>query len=45
MAEEPTGAAEPVSSAGDAEIGELEAPAPQAAPRRLRLLLAVAAVV
>ena len=45
MAEEPTGPAEPVSSATDAESGEPEAPAPQGPPRRLRLLLSVAAVV
>ncbi|WP_232078924.1 signal peptidase II [Mycobacterium florentinum] len=49
MSEEPTGSAEPVTSAGDAETsGEVatpEAPAPQSAPRRVRLLLSVAAVV
>lgn len=45
MPEEPTGPAEPVTSAGEAgsagEVREPEAPA----PRRLRLLLSVAAVV
>lgn len=43
--EEPTGSAEPLSSADEAEIGKTDAPAPQGAPRRLRLLVSVAAVV
>jgi signal peptidase II len=48
--EEPTGSAEPVTSAGEAgaagEVGQPAAPAPQGPPpRRLRLLLSVAAVV
>ncbi|WAC89437.1 signal peptidase II [Mycobacterium sp. Aquia_213] len=49
MPEETTGSAEPVTSAGEAatsgEVVAPEAPAPQSAPRRLRLLLSVAAVV
>ncbi|MEE3063090.1 MAG: signal peptidase II [Actinomycetota bacterium] len=49
MPEEPTGSAEPVTSAAQAEtsgeVAEPEAPAPPSAPRRLRLLLSVAAVV
>ena len=39
------GSAEPLSAADEAEIGKTDAPAPQAPPRRLRLLLSVAAVV
>jgi signal peptidase II len=48
VSEEPTGPAEPVTSATEAgagEVGEPEAPAPRSTPRRLRLLLTVAAVV
>ena len=48
MSEEPTGPAEPVTSAGEAwagEVGGPEASAPRSTPRRLRLLLTVAAVV
>ena len=51
MPEEPTGSAEPVTSAGKAgagAVGHPEAPAPQNPqnpPRRVRLLLTVAAVV
>src|ERR1700756_5071633 len=50
VSEEPTGPAEPVTSAGEAgdadEVGEPAADAPQKPPqRRLRLLLSVAAVV
>jgi signal peptidase II len=44
--DEPTGSAEPVTSAGEAEAaGEAGEPAGPAPPRRLRLLLSVAAVV
>jgi signal peptidase II len=44
--DEPTGSADPVTSAGDAdEAGDPEAAAPQAPQKRLRLLLSVAAVV
>jgi signal peptidase II len=47
--DEPTGSADPVTTAGAAEkageAGKTEAPAPQGPPRQLRLLLSVAAVV
>ncbi|HSS23637.1 MAG TPA: signal peptidase II [Mycobacterium sp.] len=49
MPEEPTGSAEPLTSAGEGgaagEVGEPAGPAPRTPPRRLRLLLSVAAVV
>jgi signal peptidase II len=44
--DEPTGSADPVTSAGDVDgAGDPEAAAPQAPQKRLRLLLSVAAVV
>ncbi|MCV6985864.1 signal peptidase II [Mycobacterium shinjukuense] len=46
MSDEPTGSADPLTSAGDAgEAAEPEADGPPAPPRRLRLLLSVAAFV